>query len=104
MSANIPGGWVKGYTAKDTGMVSPHWFYVDANFQGVIIGFPVVCRGSLKTTPDDPGQRITSTDAEARAFFPGLDGLTLAEIQTYKTSGSCGGCPGRGNQTGTGCN
>ena len=95
---SIGNGWIFGYTHKDKGKVSQHWFYVD---NGVIIGFPYVCGGSLKTTPDDPGQQITSTDLTARTFF---ENLTLAEIQTYKTSGSCGGCPAAGNNDGTGCN
>ncbi len=91
-------GWVTGYAPHDTGRVAPREIYVSG---GQIIVYPYVCRGSLKTTPEDPGQRIQSNDGRAKMFFPNP---TLSEIRTYKTSGSCGGCPAGGNLTGTGCN
>ncbi|MCY4238174.1 MAG: hypothetical protein OXC93_07450, partial [Rhodospirillaceae bacterium] len=93
-----PEGWVTGYAAHDTGRVAPREIYVSG---GRIIVYPYVCRGSLKTSPEDPGQRIESNDDRAKMFFPNP---TLSEIRTYKTSGSCGGCPAGGNLAGTGCN
>ena len=91
-------GWVTGYSAHDDGRVAPRQIYVSG---GQIIVHPYVCRNSLKTSPEDPGQRIESNDDRAKMFFPNP---TLSEIRTYKTSGSCGGCPAGGNLTGTGCN
>ena len=91
-------GWVTGYAPHDTGRVAPRNIYVSG---GQIIVYPYVCRGSLKTSPDDPGRRIESNDARAMALFPSP---TLSEIRQYKTSGSCKGCPAAGNDTGTGCN
>ncbi len=91
-------GWVTGYTARDKGKVAPQRLYVSG---GQIIVHPYVCRRSLKTSPDDPGQRIASNDAKAEEFFPTP---TLAEIQRYVSSGACSRCPAQGNQTGTGCN
>ena len=93
-----PNGWVTGYSEHDDGRVAPRNIYVSG---GQIIVHPYVCRGSLKTSPEDPGQRIESNDDRAKMFFPNP---TLSEIRTYKTSGSCGGCPAGGNLTGTGCN
>ncbi len=90
-------GWVTGYVEKDKGKVAPRKVYVSG---GQIIVKPYVCRGSLKTSPDDPGQRIEATDARAEAFFPNP---TLAEIRKYVRSGACGGCPAQGNMDGTGC-
>ncbi len=95
---NGPNGWVTGYSEHDDGRVAPRNIYVS---NGTIIVHPYVCRNSLKTTPEDPGQRIESNDDRARMFFPNP---TLSEIRTYKTSGSCGGCPAEGNMAGTGCN
>ena len=91
-------GWVTGYAPHDDGKVAPREIYVSG---GQIIVYPYVCRGSLKTSPEDPGQRIESNNALAKEYFPNP---TLSEIRTYKTSGSCGGCPAGGNLTGTGCN
>ena len=91
-------GWVTGYSDHDDGRVAPRNIYVS---NGTIIVYPYVCRNSLKTSPNDPGQRIESNDDRAKMFFPNP---TLSEIRTYKTSGSCGGCPAGGNLTGTGCN
>ncbi len=95
---NGPNGWVTGYSEHDDGRVAPRNIYVSG---GQIIVHPYVCRGSLKTSPEDPGQRIESNDDRAKMFFPNP---TLSEIRTYKTSGSCGGCPAGGNLAGTGCN
>ena len=91
-------GWVTGYSAHDDGRVAPRNIYVSG---GQIIVHPYVCRGSLKTSPEDPGQRIESNDSRAMELFPNP---TLAEIQQYKTSGACSACPAAGNDTGTGCN
>jgi len=87
-------GWVIGYTAKDTGKVSPHHFYASG---GEIIVYPYVCGGSLKTSPRDPGQRIQSNDDRARAFFPNP---TLSEIRQYIGDGGCSDCSGRGDMDG----
>ena len=95
-SAQSP-GWKTGYTVKDKSKAAPQRFYASG---GQIIVVPYVCRGSLKKTPEDPGQRIQSNDAQAEYHFPNP---TLSEIRQYKTSGSCGGCPAAGNQQGTGC-
>ena len=91
-------GWITGYAKHDDGRVAPQNIYV---YGGQIIVHPYVCRGSLKSSPEDPGQRIQSNDDRAKMFFPNP---TLSEIRQYITSGSCGGCPGAGNQAGTGCN
>ena len=108
MDPNLPGsgsnlasaqtGWMTGYTLKDKSKAAPQRFYASG---GQIIVEPYVCLNSLKTSPEDPGQRIESNDARAEMFFPNP---TLSEIRTYKTSGSCGGCPAGGNLAGTGCN
>ncbi|MCY4287631.1 MAG: hypothetical protein OXC63_03470 [Aestuariivita sp.] len=90
-------GWVTGYTYRDKGRVAPQKLYVSG---GQIIVEPYVCRGYLKTSPDDPGQRIQSNDARAQEYFPAP---TLAEIRRYVSSGACVGCPGRGNLMGNGC-
>ncbi|MCY4303180.1 MAG: hypothetical protein OXC62_00065 [Aestuariivita sp.] len=90
-------GWVTGYTFKDKSKAAPQRFYASG---GQIIVHPYVCRGSLKKSPGDPGQRIQSNDSRAEMFFPAP---TLAEIRRYIKTGSCGGYAAGGNQDGTGC-
>ena len=94
---NSPDGWVTGYSSRDDGRVAPQKIYVSG---GQIIVYPYVCRGSLKKSPGDPGQRIQSNDALAQEYFPDP---TLAEIRRYISSGACNGCAGQGNLMGNGC-
>ncbi len=90
-------GWVVGYTARDKGKVAPQNLYISS---GSIIVYPYVCRGYLKTSPNDPGQRIQSNDEMAKMYFPNP---TLQEIQRYVGTGACQSCPAEGNMNGDGC-